>query len=291
MYERILVPLDGSEMAEAALDYVQLLPSRRIRLLAIEHEEIGISAICKAARDCKTYLENSAEPLRQQGRDVETSVALGNPAEQILAFAGTADLVLMGSHGHGLVERFMLGSVADQVARHATVPTIIVRDRQVPAVAVRLARIVVPLDGSPLAERALPAASMLAADLGVPIHLIRVLEIDAVRAAVQAGMHVASAYLHSQEDVQRRAEEYLAERAQELREQRLTATSEVLLGSPGATLLDAIRPDDLVVMTSHARGGVRRWLLGSIADRLVRAAAGPVLLVPTADAATLEDVP
>lgn len=284
MYERILVPLDGSEMAEAALDYVQLLPSRRIRLLAIEHEEIGISAICKAARDCKTYLENVAEPLRQQGRDVETYVALGNPAEQILAFAGTADLVLMGSHGHGLMERFMLGSVADQVARHATVPTMIVRDRQDPATAVRLARIVVPLDGSPLAERALPAAAMLAADLGVPIHLIRVLEIDAVRAQVQAGIHVASAYLHSQETVQRRAEEYLAERAQELRDQHLAVTSEVLLGSPGATLLDAIRPDDLVVMTSHGRGGVRRWLLGSIADKLVRAAAGPVLLVPAADA-------
>src|SRR3954468_14723068 len=165
MYERILVPLDGSEMAEAALDYVQLLPSRRIRLLAIEHEASGISAICKAARDCKTYLENVAEPLRQQGRDVETSVALGNPAEQILAYAGTADLVLMGSHGHGLMERFMLGSVADQVARHAMVPTMIVRDRQAPATVVRLARIVVPLDGSPLAEQALPVAAVLAADL------------------------------------------------------------------------------------------------------------------------------
>jgi nucleotide-binding universal stress UspA family protein len=284
MYERILVPLDGSGTAEAALDYVQLLPSRQIRLLAVEHEEVGLSAICKAARDCKTYLESIAEPLRRQGRDVDTYVALGNPAEQILAFAGTADLVIMGSQGHGLVERFMLGSVADQVARHATVPTMIVRDRQDPATAVRLARIVVPLDGSPLAERALPAAAMLAADLGVPIHLIRVLEIDVVRAQVQAGIHVASAYLHSQEAVQRRAEEYLAERAQELRDQHLAVTSEVLLGSPGATLLDAIRHDDLVVMTSHGRGGLHRWLLGSIADKLVRAAAGPVLLVPAADA-------
>src|SRR4051794_28225064 len=101
MYERILVPLDGSKPAEAALAYAELLPSRQIRLLAVEHERDELSTICKAARDCKTYLESAAEPLRRQGRDVDTFVALGNPTEQILAFAPAADLVVMGSHGHG----------------------------------------------------------------------------------------------------------------------------------------------------------------------------------------------
>ena len=86
--------------------------------------------------------------------------------------------------------------------------------------------------------------------------------------------------MRSQEEIQRFAEEYLAEQAQQLRNRDLTATAEVLTGSPAVTLLDAIRPDDLVVMTTHGRGGVRRWLLGSVADKLVRAAAAPVLLVP-----------
>jgi nucleotide-binding universal stress UspA family protein len=86
--------------------------------------------------------------------------------------------------------------------------------------------------------------------------------------------------LRSQEEIQRYAEEYLAEQVQQLRNRDLTATAEVLTGSPAVTLLDAIRPDDLVVMTTHGRGGVRRWLLGSVADKLVRAAAAPVLLVP-----------
>jgi nucleotide-binding universal stress UspA family protein len=277
MYERILVPLDGSETAEAALAYVPLLPSRHVRLLAVESDRVDLSATCKAARDCKAYLEEAAAPLRQHGWKVETMVVFGNPAQQIQGLATTADLIVMGSHGHGAVGRFVLGSVADQVARHAPIATMIVRDRRDHAPAGRVTRLVVPLDGSALAEQALPVAASLAAALEVPIHLVRVLDIDPLQAMVRAGIHAA--YMRSQEVVQRQAEEYLAERVQELRSQDRAATAEVLLGSPAATLLEAIRPDDLVVMTSHSRGGVHRWLLGSVADKLVRAADAPVLLV------------
>jgi nucleotide-binding universal stress UspA family protein len=280
MFERILVPLDGSDTAEAALAYVALLPSDRARLLAVECDRVDLSAVCTAARDCKAYLEALAAPLRDHGRDVDTLVAFGNPAEQILALAAAADLVVMGSHGHGGVRRFVLGSVADEVARHAPVPVMIVRGGPGSPPAVRVTRIVVPLDGSELAEQAVPVAAAVAADLGVPVHLMRVLDVDALRATVQAGIHAAAAYLRSQEEIQRYAEEYLAEQVQQLRNRDLTATAEVLTGSPAVTLLDAIRPDDLVVMTTHGRGGVRRWLLGSVADKLVRAAAAPVLLVP-----------
>ena len=279
MYERILVPLDGSEAAEAALAYVALLPSQQVRLLAVESDQADLTAVCTAARDCKAYLEAVAARLREQGRDVDTLMAFGNPAKQIITLAAATDLVVMGSHGHGGVRRFVLGSVADEVARHASVPVMIVRRGPEVAPAVQLTRIVVPLDSSELAEQAVPVAAALAADLGVPVHLLRVLDLDALRATVQAGIHAAAAYMRSQETLQRYAEEYLAEQAQELRNRDLTATSEVLTGSPAVTLLDAIRPDDLVVMTTHARGGVRRMLLGSVADKLVRAAVAPVLLV------------
>jgi nucleotide-binding universal stress UspA family protein len=279
LFERILVPLDGSETAEAALAYVALLPSERVRLLAVESDRANLTAVCTTARDCRTYLEAVAAPLREQGRDVDTLVAFGNPAEQILALAAAADLVVLGSRGHGGVKRFVLGSVADEVARHAPVPVMVVRGGAVLPPAVQVTRIVVPLDGSDLAEQAVPVAAAVAADLGVPVHLMRVLDVDALRATVQAGIHAAAAYLRSQEEIQRYAEEYLAEQVQQLRNRDLTATAEVLTGSPAVTLLDAMRPDDLVVMTTHGRGGVRRMLLGSVADKLVRAAAAPVLLV------------
>lgn len=280
MFKRVLVPLDGSDVAEAALAYVALLPSDQLRLLAVESDRADLSAVCTAARDCSAYLEGVAASLREQGRDVDTLVAFGNPAEQILALSAAADLVVMGSHGHGGARRFVLGSVADEVARHAPVPVMVVRGGSASPPAVQLTRIVVPLDGSELAEQAVPVAAALAADLGVPVHLMRVLDIDALRATVRAGIHAAAAYMRSQDEIQHYAEEYLTERAQELRNQNLAATVEIHTGSPAVTLLDAMRPNDLVVMTTHGRGGVRRWLLGSVTDKLVRAAAAPVLLVP-----------
>jgi nucleotide-binding universal stress UspA family protein len=254
-----------------------------VRLLAVESDRTDLTAVCTAARDCKAYLETVAAPLREQGRDVDTLVVFGNPAEQILALSAAADLVVMGSHGHGGVKRFVLGSVADEVTRHAPVPVMIVRGGPGSPPAVRVTRIVVPLDGSELAEQAVPVAAAVAADLGVPVHLMRVLDIDALRATVQAGIHAAAAHMRSQEEVQRYAGEYLAEQAQNLRNRDLTATAEVLTGSPAVTLLDAMRPDDLVVMTTHGRGGVRRMLLGSVADKLARAAVAPVVLVRAHD--------
>ena len=280
MYERILVPLDGSETAEAALAYVQLLPSHQVRLLAVESDRADLSAICKAARDCQTYLEAVAEPLREQGRNVETIVVFGNPAEQILAFAATADLVVMGSHGHGGVERFVLGSVADQVARHAPVPTMIVRvgPGQRRRCGSRASSF--PLDGSTLAEQALPVAASLAADLGIPSTWC------ACSTSMPCGRRSRPASMRRRRTCAHRrpssthAEEYLAERAQELRNQDCAATSEVLLGSPA---VDAARRDSARRPggDDHPRAGRRpRWLLGSVADKLVRAAAAPILLVP-----------
>lgn len=288
MYERILVPLDGSEVAEAALAYVELLPSHRVRLLRVEPDSEGPLLAnptewesWRAGReaDARAYLERAGERLRQQGREVETAFAFGDPSDWIIAFAGDADLIVMTTHGRGVGERALFGSVADRVARHAPIPTLLIRGDGDLVTGPQVGRVVVPLDGSALAERALPVAAEVAADLGVPVHLVRVIDLDALRATVQAGIHAAAAYVRSQEAVQRHAEEYLAEQARELRNQDVMTTAEVLMGSPAVALVDTFRRNDLIVMTTHGRGGVRRWLLGSVADKLVREAAAPVLLV------------
>jgi nucleotide-binding universal stress UspA family protein len=290
MYERILIPLDGSETAEAALAYAELLPSRRARLIQVQPNILGpvradpsLWEAWQQARqdDAAVYLERAGQSLRRQGRTVEATFRVGDPTAEIIAGAADADLIVMTTRGRGTAGRALFGSVADSVARQVPIPTLLVRVDEHPMTGPPVTRVVVPLDGSALAEQALPVAAAVATDLGVPVHLVRVLDLDALRASVQAGIDAASAYIQSQESVQRHAEEYLAERAQELRNRDLAVTAEVLTGSPALTLLDAIRRDDLVVMTTHGRGGVRRWLLGSVADKLVRAAAAPVLLVRT----------
>lgn len=279
MFDLILIPLDGSEAAEGALAVVELIPSRRVRLLTVESDLSDLTAICVTEPDCQAYLERVAEPLRRQGRDVETLVVFGNPAERIIAFAGTADLVVMGSHGRGAVGRLVLGSVADYVARHAPVPTLIVRGGRRPATAIPLARIIVPLDGSTLAEQALPMAIALADTMGLPVHLVRVVDFDLVRGTVEAGVVAAKAYAKAHAVDISLAETYLAEQVQRLRNRDVATTSEVRTGAPARELLDAIHAGDLVVLTTRERGGIQRWFLGSVAEELVCRAAGPVLLV------------
>ena len=129
MIDRILVPLDGSETAEAALAYVALLPSKRVRLPQIESDTEGPllaePAEWEAWRatqeaESRVYLEQAGERLRQQGRDVEAAFAFGDPADWIIAFSGDADLIAMATHGRGTAGRVIFGSVADHVARHAS---------------------------------------------------------------------------------------------------------------------------------------------------------------------------
>lgn len=168
----------------------------------------------------------------------------------------------MATRGRGAVGRALLGSVADHVARHAPAPTLLVRGTS-PQAAPMLARIVVLLDGSERAA-ALPVAARWGGALGVRAHLVRVVD--------------ASTQLATEEEVRREAA-YLNEQVRRLSAYDTVATSEVLTGPTVRALLEAIGPADLVVMTTRGRGGLRRALLGSVAERLVREAAGPVLLI------------
>lgn len=279
MFDSMLVPLDGSEAAEAALAVAELIPSRRVRLLSVESDLSDLTAICLTEQDCHAYLERVAEPLRRQGRQVETVVAFGDPAREIVASAATSELVVMGSHGRGAAGRLVPGSIAGQVARDAPVPTLIVRGGRRPATPIPITRIIVPLDGSPLAEQALSMAVALAGSLGLPVHLVRVVDRDPVRGSGETGSPAATACARTQAETVLRAEEYLAEQVQVLRNMDVAATSELRTGVPASDLLDTIRKGDLTVLATRERGDIQRWMLGSVGEELVRRAAGPVLLV------------
>jgi nucleotide-binding universal stress UspA family protein len=294
MFDTILVPLDGSPAAERALAYVALLPSRQARLLQVFpditewfHPSEPLLDAWRTGRadDAADYLWRVAAPLRQQGREVDVAWAFGDPAAEIVAAARDADLIAMTTHGRGMAERVLLGSVADRVARHAATLTLLVRAGAHSVREAAIARLVVPLDGSPLAEQALPVAADLGKALAVPLRLIRALDVDLLRAVILAGPAAAAAYAAAEADLEREAAQELDARAAALRRRDLAVTTEIRHGGPIPALLAAIRPDDLVVLTSHGRGGLGRWLLGSVAEQLIRRAAGPVLLVRARPAA------
>ena len=127
-------------------------------------------------------------------------------------------------------------------------------------------------------------ARELADTLGLPLHLVRIVDVDPVRATVEAGGTAARAYLRSSEKSVRAARAYVDDEVQALRNQNLMATGEARIGPVVDELLTAIRPGDVVVLAMPARGPLERWLLGSVSKELIQRAAGPVLLVRGAPA-------
>ncbi|MDQ6832058.1 MAG: universal stress protein [Chloroflexota bacterium] len=301
----ILVPLDGSHLAAAALPYAVALAraaDARITLLAILEPvpaHVGLPSAAgqeadeRRVTESTAYLEFVAAPLRATGLAVTTVVRHGNPAETILADAEDEDcsLVVMGTHGRTGLERARAGSVARHVLRHAIVPTLVVPPGNDAATEgeVAIAEVTVPLDGSDLAEEALPIAARIAAALSVPLTLLRVMPSLASLTSTGWDAGYSAFYPVSDEmlrDEEGAVEEYLQAIAARLREAGLevgtrwersvTNRAEEMIAASLAK-----RPTGIAVMASHGRGGVLRWALGSTAEGVLDQSPCPILIVRT----------
>lgn len=294
---QILVPLDGSFLAKQALPYARALAGvdGRITLLQVIRaseplrDAAGVEIVPEdivsewLLKEAHQYLNEAAGELRQTllaGVDIDTLVVSGDPASAILQTAGErhADLIVMTSHARGAVGRAAYGSVADRVARTATIPVVITRPnddgevKEQPAIR----RILVPLDLSPLSRGAIPTAQRMALHLGASVHLVHVIDNFSSYMAIN-GVPVSQALI----------DEWYADAKQELEKMRgelqaagVETTAAIYQGSTYANICEIAKPDDLIVMTSHGRSGFSRWLIGSIAEKLVRLAPVPVCLVP-----------
>lgn len=298
---RVLVPLDGSDATKVALDYARQVPSDEITLLRVHAERsIPLPGRAQYRRrknripELQAELEAIAAPLREAGRNVRTHVEQGDVAETIVDMGRDHDLVVMTTHGRGAAGRAIFGSIADRVSRHSEIPVLLIRRRLASARDLGLGRIVVPLDGSTVAERSLPFAVWLAKTFSIPLHVFRALDLSEVLAAIRAErqegaqqeadsdeeQEVQENYDRVRAEVEANATEYLMEHVNRLRADGIEADMQLLHGTPAYTLLWHMQQDDLTVMTSHGRGGYRRWAMGSVAEKLVREAEAPVLLVP-----------
>jgi nucleotide-binding universal stress UspA family protein len=141
------------------------------------------------------------------------------------------------------------------------------------------ARIIVPLDGSELAEVVLPHAGELAHMTGAPVHLVRVVDVVTGNGfgsfvALEAAAHAEVINLEEIE-----ARRYLNEMQERLSSRGFTVTTEIRRGPASHEITSVARPEDVIVMATHGRGGLQRWLLGSVAEAVVRHSPAPVLLV------------
>jgi nucleotide-binding universal stress UspA family protein len=288
---KILIPLDGSRYAEHALAFLppmKHLGDVRLELLSvIDDTEYGHELVPSEEEERErnvltTYLHEVASDIQKYlSIAVAPEVLRGNPADVIVEKARRldADAILISSHGRSGIMRWRRGSVADKVLRTAHGPVFMVgprameRGEWLEAEAVQpFARILVPLDGSEAAEQALPAAVQYASAYHSVLHLFQ---------AISLGNSYDVVPSYSQEildSVIGSGEEYLAATAKQNDLPESVVTS-VRLGTPTVLLEDYIAENDidLVVMTSHGRGGLSRAALGSVTDRLI--GVGPPVLV------------
>jgi len=315
MFKHILIPLDGSTRAESAIPFAARIArasGASVTLLRVVTTPIDFSGyamesplIMQGVLDADvdnatSYLATIAKSTVLAGVKTTTEVLTGSPALTIVEISSSTktNLIVMCSHGETGFKRWMLGSVAQKVARHSPVPVLVLRqgDTTLHALVTRPMRIMVPLDGSKLAETALEPAAQLCAALSAPtqgeLHLARILSPPEVQENNQPVVITdtssqviadARAYLSSVEQRFQRGD---------LAHLNLQVTASFAFGTDVAEVLIEMAEDgeyledneevdgcDVIAMATHGRSGPERWTMGSVSERILGATRLPLLIV------------
>ncbi|MEP7227781.1 MAG: universal stress protein [Gemmatimonadales bacterium] len=299
-FRSVLVPLDGSPLAEQAIPLaleIARAARSKVRLVFVhqsppppfyeESAELYVAIDLATRKAGRGYLRKLTAPLRERSGLPISAVVIDGSVPQALAKYvqdSRADLVAMTTHGRGGVRGAWLGSVADHLVRSLDVPVIVTRAREgagslPPPPKIR--EILVPLDGSPLAEAALAPAAAVARLFDAELVLVQVVPPLSPRNlfpdTLTAGYDTEIIALG-----RKGAQGYLEGLSEDLRERGIRVKTTVVVGhSVGEALINLAHPEriDLVAIATHGRSGVRRLILGSVADKLIRAAGPPVLVV------------
>ncbi|MCC7103527.1 MAG: universal stress protein [Chloroflexi bacterium] len=292
MPETILVPLDGSALAECALPYARQIGrasgARILLLRATQPRSLpaadSIAAERAAAGEVDSYLAAVATTLSGDG-PVETAVFYGDPVEAIVTEAGLRDvlLVVMATHARTGVDRLVFGSIAEAIMQRSPAPVLLVHEstRDAETIATQ-PRIVVPLDGSPFAEEALGTAAAVAEQLGGELVLVQAIN-PPEHGTVSADGRIVATVDQVLDRLRAEARDYLEHTAARIFAGRSGPAPkiEVRLGAPTAAIVEASAENRaaMVVMATHGRTGMARLLLGSVARGVVHDGPVPVLLV------------
>jgi nucleotide-binding universal stress UspA family protein len=306
MFRSILVPLDGSTFGEQALPLALKIARRSGAAIEIMHvhqlldvyygelQPLSDTLEESLRKQEKAYLEKVARQLRESGPvDVTTVLKDGHVATQIRHHAVEAkiNLVIMTTHARGTLGRFWLGSTADELVRELPVPVLLVHPKENAADItqdIALKRMLVPLDGTPLAEQILEPAMSLAHLFEAEITLLRVVR-PLLPTSVPVGMgsfsevalHMAADVDRLQKQLEQEAFAYLDKTARKLRgENMIVKTQVVLADQPGVGVLEEAQAvgADFIALETHGRRGLTRLFLGSVADKVLRGSPVPVLL-------------
>lgn len=296
MLAHILVGLDGSPLAESILAEVSVLATglnAQVTLLHVVPAARNIPSgdfyrffgplIQQEETKAYGYLRQVTQRLVDAGLRVQSRVKIGEAAAEILQTATEegVDVIALATHGRSGLRRWVYGSVAEKVLHTTHTPLLLLRPtEEQPPLPPGLTRIVVPLDGSPLAESVLPVAETLARRCGAPLVLLRVVESFPVSFADPTGMAGIN-YQAVLDGLQEAAESYLRHAAATLQGKALPVQWLAPMGTPAEKIVSDAHdhPGSLVVMATHGHSGVVEVLVGSVTRRVVQQGNTPVLVV------------
>lgn len=280
MYEKILVPLDGSEMAEVAIPYAIELAGKLGH--AVDLLYVTESNKPDTRHMNQLYLDKMVEVIKQgvmkekgQTKTFKSAIVASEPAEGILEYADNQDvgLIVMGTHGRHGVRRWTLGSVAEKVVRATDRPVVLIRTTGVTGTAKEpgaFKKILVPLDGSKESETVISYIEEIAHKFQALVVLVQIVNMGYFTIAAEGYNYV----VHSDdqtESFKKYAHDYLEGVARRFSAKGITTSFEVKAGNPAEEIIalaDNIQAD-IVAMSTHARSRVGRWVFGSVAERVL----------------------
>lgn len=279
MFERILAPLDGSMTAEAILPHLRRFSARHqseiilVKVLSVPLGAEPIDApvvLSDLLQDAEGYLREHVEKFREDGINARWVVRVGPAAETIVDLAAEegVSLIALTTHGRSGLARWLLGSVSEKVVRASRVPVYLVRSFAKAAEEPKAKWILVPLDGTAAAAEILPNARELALVLGAGLMALQVIE----------GREPAP--------LEELPDPLPALEVAELARAGISVVTVVRTGDPAAEILATCKdhPIALIAMSRHRRSGLARWFLGSVVEKVLRAAPIPMFIFPASAA-------
>jgi len=295
MYEKILVPLNGSELAQVALPYAEELAGRlgsEVTLICVgklaedqQYDHMRQFYIQGIAEVTKRGIERYIKKPKEKAIKVESKILVGDPAEEIINYADKEDisLIVMATHTRPVITRWALGSIAEKVVRAAKQPVVLIRAKGThPDVRKKgiLKKVLVTLDGSKESEAVIPYIEELASKLKAEVVLLQVLTPRYLISDLEKLEHL--------ESLRASAKDYIEKMEAWLKQKGITVKSEVreVMGNAAEEIIkfaDEIQAD-VVAMSTHGHSGVSRWAFGSVTDKVLHTGNTPLLLVRTPEA-------
>jgi len=297
MFNKILVPLDGSELAERALNPALTLAQQvkgEVILLSVPVLKqmfvsggngyslmLPVDSLQESRQEMMGYLQTVAQNWTFPDVTLRTEVINGDEASVIVetAAAEDVDLIVMSTHGYSGLTRWMLGSITEKVLRVAPCPVLVVRSLN------PISRILITLDGSELAEYSLEPGLEIARRFSGEVTLLRVEHVPAPSPLRFEQQKMTREALREEDKVQKKiydsAKIYLARMVESHRQAGQHIETAVSFDSPAEGILDFadLNQTDLIVMSTHGRTGLAHWVYGSVTEKVLRGADCAMLII------------